>query len=187
MITYEKNRHLHEVVREIPLERVLLETDSPYFLPRQEPNSQSGISHPGYVIHTAAQIALLKNVPIEGKIMFFVRQNCLPSYQTRIFFWKNNTQNFFTKTCINQVPKYYFFAKILFKQIVLVQVHTCYQALFGETEKIFLFFKDVIEANRKNVQEIYGIAIRPRPLRIQSKQESQGPHFTGQPMMYAPD
>ena len=73
MITYEKNRHLHEVVREIPLERVLLETDSPYFLPRQEPNSQSGISHPGYVIHTAAQIALLKNVPIEGKIMFFVR------------------------------------------------------------------------------------------------------------------
>ena len=71
MITYEKNRHLHQVVKEIPLERVLLETDSPYFLPRQEPNSQSGLSHPGYVIHTAAQIACLKNVPIEGENMYF--------------------------------------------------------------------------------------------------------------------
>jgi len=86
MITFAKNKHLHEVVRKIPLSRILLETDSPYFLPRQEPISlTNGMSHPGMVIHTAAQIAHLKEVPI----------------------------------------------------------------------------RDVIEANRRNVLEIYGIAIRP--------------------------
>ena len=68
MITYAKNRHLHEVVRKIPLSRILLETDSPYFLPRQEPISLTGgMSHPGMVIHTAAQIAHLKEVPIRGE------------------------------------------------------------------------------------------------------------------------
>ena len=68
MITYAKNRHLHDVVRKIPLSRILLETDSPYFLPRQEPISLTGgMSHPGFVIHTAAQIAHLKEVPIRGE------------------------------------------------------------------------------------------------------------------------
>jgi TatD DNase family protein len=71
MITYAKNRHLHDVVRKIPLSRILLETDSPYFLPRQEPISLTGgMSHPGYVIHTAAQIAHLKEVPIRGEPFF---------------------------------------------------------------------------------------------------------------------
>ena len=68
MITYTKNDHLHEVVKKIPLSKILLERDSPYFLPRQEPNSKSGISHPGFVIHTAAQIAHLKNIPIKDVI-----------------------------------------------------------------------------------------------------------------------
>ena len=68
MITYTKNKHQHEVIRNIPLSRILLETDAPYFLPRQEPSSQTqGLSHPGFVIHTAAQIAKLKNVPIRGE------------------------------------------------------------------------------------------------------------------------
>jgi TatD DNase family protein len=78
MITFSKNRHLHEVVRKIPLSRILLETDSPYFLPRQEPTSLTGgMSHPGFVIHTAAQIAQLKKVPIRGKIFLFYFSNNL--------------------------------------------------------------------------------------------------------------
>ena len=69
MITFAKNRHLHDVIRKIPLSRILLETDSPYFLPRQEPTSLTGgMSHPGFVIHTAAQIAQLKKVPIRDVI-----------------------------------------------------------------------------------------------------------------------
>ena len=79
MITYTKNKHLHEVVRKIPLDRILLETDSPYFLPRQEPTSKSGMSHPGLVIHVAAQIAQLKNIPIRD-VIEANRKNVLEVY-----------------------------------------------------------------------------------------------------------
>jgi len=80
MITFAKNRHLHDVVRKIPLSRILLETDSPYFLPRQEPTSLTGgMSHPGFVIHTAAQIAHLKKVPIRD-VIEANRRNVLEIY-----------------------------------------------------------------------------------------------------------
>jgi len=80
MITFAKNRHLHDVVRKIPLSRILLETDSPYFLPRQEPTSLTGgMSHPGFVIHTAAQIAHLKEVPIRD-VIEANRRNVLEIY-----------------------------------------------------------------------------------------------------------
>ena len=68
MITYSKKENLREVIAKIPLTRVLLETDSPYFLPRQKPNSLSGWSHPGFVFYTAAEIAGLKKVRIEDVI-----------------------------------------------------------------------------------------------------------------------
>ena len=35
MITYSKKENLREVIANIPLTRLLLDTDSPYFLPRQ--------------------------------------------------------------------------------------------------------------------------------------------------------
>ena len=82
MITYAKNQHLHEVVKKIPLHRILLETDSPYFLPRQEPTSLSGISHPGFVIHAAAQIAQLKSIPIQGNdFVFFFNKRHVVAYR----------------------------------------------------------------------------------------------------------
>lgn len=67
MITFRQASQLHKVVEAIPLERILLETDAPYFLPRQA-TSKLGFSHPGLVIHTAAQVAHLKRIPIEDVI-----------------------------------------------------------------------------------------------------------------------
>lgn len=59
---------LHDVVKKLPLDKILLETDAPYFLPRQAPMSQCGFSHPGFVIHTAAQVAKFKGISIESVI-----------------------------------------------------------------------------------------------------------------------
>ena len=79
MITYSKKENLREVIAKIPLTRVLLETDSPYFLPRQKPNSLSKWSHPGFVFYTAAEIAGLKKVRIE-EVIAANRQNVQEIY-----------------------------------------------------------------------------------------------------------
>lgn len=70
LITFKNATHLHEVVRRIPLNKILLETDSPYFVPRQLSGSSRSIdfSHPGLIIHAAAQVAKLKNVTIEDVV-----------------------------------------------------------------------------------------------------------------------
>ena len=70
MITFKRATHLHDVIKRIPLNRILLETDSPYFVPRQLSESERTIdfSHPGLIIHAAAQVAKLKKVTIETVI-----------------------------------------------------------------------------------------------------------------------
>ena len=68
MITNSENKHLHEVIRNIPLNRILLETDAPYFLPFRGA-SASGLSHPGFVSFVAKEIASLKNVSVEEVIL----------------------------------------------------------------------------------------------------------------------
>ncbi len=61
-VTYKGNKKTAEVVRTVPLERLLIETDSPYLAPepvRGKPN------HPGNVCHTAARIAEILELPLE--------------------------------------------------------------------------------------------------------------------------
>ena len=50
--------HLREVVRTIPAERLLIETDSPYLLPRDlDPKPQSRRNEPMYLPHVLRAIA----------------------------------------------------------------------------------------------------------------------------------
>jgi TatD DNase family protein len=50
--------HLREVVKGIPAERILLETDAPYLLPRDlEPAPKSRRNEPRYLAHIAAAVA----------------------------------------------------------------------------------------------------------------------------------
>ena len=64
LIMFDNVQHLHEVVRKIPLERVLLETDSPYFLNRRL-KSKIGMTHPGLVVHVAKEIATIKAISLD--------------------------------------------------------------------------------------------------------------------------
>ena len=61
IITFKNATQLHEVAKKVPLERMLIETDSPYLAPipfRGKPNV------PAYVCHVAESIATLRNTPL---------------------------------------------------------------------------------------------------------------------------
>lgn len=63
ILTFKNAAELREVARFVPLDRCLIETDSPYLAPvphRGKTNS------PAYVPYVAAQIAALKGVPVEA-------------------------------------------------------------------------------------------------------------------------
>lgn len=62
IITFKNAEELREVVKKVPLNRLLIETDSPFLAPvpyRGKPNQ------PAYVKYVAEAVAALKNVPYE--------------------------------------------------------------------------------------------------------------------------
>ena len=87
LLTFPDTERLREAVRVIPLDRILLvralrdssravglclihpgtvqETDGPYMAPKNAGGGKSSACHPGLVPFIAAQIAQLKNKPLE--------------------------------------------------------------------------------------------------------------------------
>jgi TatD DNase family protein len=62
IITFKTAEPLRQIVRDLPLDRILIETDSPYLAPvplRGKPNE------PAFLVHTAAEVARLKGLAIE--------------------------------------------------------------------------------------------------------------------------
>jgi TatD DNase family protein len=59
ILTFKKSEQLRATVRELPLERLLLETDAPYLAP--EP-FRGRRNEPAYVAHVAATLAEVKGV-----------------------------------------------------------------------------------------------------------------------------
>ncbi|GIY64097.1 putative deoxyribonuclease TATDN2 [Caerostris darwini] len=64
LVTFPSAKDTHEVAKRIPLNRLLLETDAPYFVPKKSPYGTKN-SHPGMAIHVAAQIAALRGIDVE--------------------------------------------------------------------------------------------------------------------------
>ncbi|HEY5799421.1 MAG TPA: TatD family hydrolase [Burkholderiaceae bacterium] len=62
IVTFKSAKDLQEVARNVPLERMLIETDSPYLAPVPY---RGRMNEPGYVCHVAEFIAQLKGVPVE--------------------------------------------------------------------------------------------------------------------------
>jgi len=62
IVTFKNAKHLKEVAQQVPLDRMLVETDSPYLAPvphRGKPNQ------PAYVRHVAEEIARLRGIGFE--------------------------------------------------------------------------------------------------------------------------
>lgn len=67
IVTFKNARELKEVATAVPLERMLIETDSPYLAPAPH---RGKTNEPGFVKHVAEEIARLKEISVEevGKV-----------------------------------------------------------------------------------------------------------------------
>lgn len=63
MVTYKKAQDIRDVAAEIPADRILVETDSPYLSP--EPKRGHRPNEPALVFHTAARVAEVRGVTLE--------------------------------------------------------------------------------------------------------------------------
>ena len=70
-LTYPKNEKLREAVKFAPLERILLETDSPYLPPQGKRGKRN---EPSFMIITAKKIAEIKKISLE-KLMEVTTKN----------------------------------------------------------------------------------------------------------------
>ena len=62
IVTFKNAEALRATVRDLPLERILVETDAPYLAPVPLRGKQN---EPAYVVHTVAEVARLKGVSAE--------------------------------------------------------------------------------------------------------------------------
>ena len=62
VITFPNAKDLADVVKEIPIEKIFIETDSPYLAPQDRRGKEN---YPGYVKYVAQKIAGLKNISLE--------------------------------------------------------------------------------------------------------------------------
>ncbi|KNZ31521.1 MAG: DNAase [Methylibium sp. NZG] len=62
ILTFKTATELRDVARMVPLERCLIETDSPYLAPVPY---RGKTNNPAYVVHVAQQLAAIKGLPIE--------------------------------------------------------------------------------------------------------------------------
>jgi TatD DNase family protein len=61
MVTYPTAQNLRDVAKDVPLDRLLVETDCPYLAPQPVRGKRN---EPGYVAHTAALLAEVKGVSV---------------------------------------------------------------------------------------------------------------------------
>lgn len=62
MVTYKKSQALRDVAQTIPVDRILIETDSPYLSPHPLRGKRN---EPAHLLHTAACLASVRGVPLE--------------------------------------------------------------------------------------------------------------------------
>ena len=86
LVTFPHTNKLHEVAKMLPLNRMVLETDAPYFLPRGgTANGNLGhktreFSLPVHVAHVAAQVAAIRECRVE-EVLKASRKNIAMVYK----------------------------------------------------------------------------------------------------------
>ena len=84
VLTYPASKDLRSIARLIPLDRLLIETDSPWLTP-QAFRGKSKTNEPAFVVEVAKQLAMLKGMPV-SRIARHTSENYF-----RLFNIENNT------------------------------------------------------------------------------------------------
>jgi TatD DNase family protein len=63
IITFKKAEQLRSIASQVPLDRLLVETDCPYLAPVPQRGRRN---EPGYVRHTASLLSELRSIPLDG-------------------------------------------------------------------------------------------------------------------------
>jgi TatD DNase family protein len=63
IVSFKSAKNLKEVARQVPLDRLLIETDAPYLAPVPHRGKRN---EPAYVRHVAEEIAQIKQLPVEA-------------------------------------------------------------------------------------------------------------------------
>ena len=62
IVTFKKSQELRDIVKDIPLEHLLVETDAPFLAPMPH---RGRTNEPAFVVHTAAMVAEVKGISLE--------------------------------------------------------------------------------------------------------------------------
>ena len=62
IVTFASAEDLREIVRDLPIDRLLVETDAPYLAPVPERGKRN---EPAFMVHTAARVAELHDLPVD--------------------------------------------------------------------------------------------------------------------------
>lgn len=76
-ITYSENKNLQDLVKYVPLEKLLLETDAPYLAPIPHRGKRN---EPSYLIHTASSASQIYNISVE-KLAGITTDNALKLFR----------------------------------------------------------------------------------------------------------
>lgn len=57
-------KHLEEVIKYVPLDRMMIETDAPFMLPKNMPRMQNRRNEPSFLPYVAQTIAHLKKISV---------------------------------------------------------------------------------------------------------------------------
>ncbi|MEZ4516228.1 MAG: TatD family hydrolase [Chloroflexota bacterium] len=64
-MTFKKADELREIAAQVPIDRLLVETDSPFLTPQPYRGKRN---EPGYVYYVAERIAALRSMPLEDSL-----------------------------------------------------------------------------------------------------------------------
>lgn len=71
IVTFKNAKQIKEVAQRMPMERILIETDSPYLAPTPY---RGKLNQPAYVKHVAEEIALLRGISVD-EVGWFTTEN----------------------------------------------------------------------------------------------------------------